>query len=165
MEDFVNKTDVSFSQLLKKNGWFSRLIFMQLIVFPVYTLIYRLWGPLAMRSASDLAHYFTLMMGLILLAGHWAIAFLLWKKRTRFTISLAIVLLWILFAWKRVLHLLLSALQLYITLQREGASDITINFRIQVLIKMAVLAVISLVLTVIWTRKLIHLRCLYSQPY
>lgn len=157
MEDFVNKTDVSFSQLLKKDGWFSRLIFIQLIVSPIHTSIYWLWSTISRRSAPDLAYYFGLMIGLTFLLSHWAIGFLLWKKRTRFTITISIILLWFLLLFQRALFLLVAAVGLYVSLKMNASSS-TINHRIYSLIHFGVVAVISLVLTVIWTRNLKRLK-------
>ena len=150
MEDFVNKTDVSFSQLLKKDGWFSRLIFFQLLINPALTVFY--WIFLSARNTVQL------VLCCISIAGSLVISFLLWKKLTRFTITVSIILLWILFVLKRVFRLLVSALMLAITLQNKEASSSLINYRIFALIYTTVLAVIALALTIIWTRNLIHLK-------
>ena len=151
MEEFVNKTDVSFSQLFKKDGWFARLIFIQLIVSPIHALISRSFRPF--KSPSDFVYFFILAR-----AGHLVIGFLLWKKRTRFTITVSIVLLWILFLLQRVFSLLIAIGQLAVVLHREEVSNKIINYRISVLIYLVVLAVIALALNVIWTRNLKRLK-------
>lgn len=151
MEEFVNKTDISFSQLFKKDGWFARLIFIQLIVSPIHALISRSLRPL--KSPSDLVYFFILAI-----AGHLVIGFLLWKKRTRFTITVSIILLWILFLLQRVFSLLIAIGQLAVALHREEVSNKIINYRISVLVYLVVLVVIALVLNVIWTRNLKRLK-------
>lgn len=151
MEEFVNKTDVSFSQLFKKDGWFARLIFIQLIVSPIHALIAR--SLRLFKSPSDFVYFFILAI-----AGHLAIGFLLWKKRTRFTITVSIVLLWILFLLQRVFSLLIAIGQLAVALHREEVSNKIINYRISVLVYAVVLVVIALVLNVIWTRNLKRLK-------
>ena len=40
VETFSDKTEVSFRQLFKKDGWFSRLVVLHLIVIPIYTSIF-----------------------------------------------------------------------------------------------------------------------------
>ncbi|MBP7302646.1 MAG: hypothetical protein KA972_05650 [Brachymonas sp.] len=158
METFSDKTEVSFSQLFKKDGWFSRLIFIQLIALPIHTSIYSVFRPL--RNTSDnLAHYFIFIIGSLFIAGHLMIGLLLWKKRTRSTITVAIMLLWILFAVKRVfLGLFGSIIMLLATLQREGVSNALITHRIYELIYAVFLIAIFLALTIIWTRNLKRLK-------
>lgn len=151
MEDFVNKTDVSFSQLLKKDGWFSRLIFMQLIVSPIHSLIMRSLRPTG--KPSDLVLWFILSI-----AGHLAVGFLLWKKRTRLTITVSIIFLWLLFIWKRALSSILPIGLLVADLHREGVSNTIINYRIFTVVYAAVFLVIALALNVIWTRNLKRLK-------
>lgn len=166
METFSDKTDVSFSQLIKKDGWFSRLIIFHLIVIPVYTSIFYTFKHIrSIRSASDIpvpyfSQFITLLISFILIAPHLAIGFLLWKKRTRATITVSISLLWIAFAVKRVfLGLFGSILMLAITLQTKEASNaLIINHRIYGLIYTTSLTVLFLALTVIWTRNLKRLK-------
>lgn len=161
VETFSDKTDISFSQLFKKDGWFSRLIFIHLIAIPAYTLIFYTFKQI--RSAADvlapyLAQLMTLLITFILIAPHLAIGFLLWKKRTRSTITVSIALLWIAFAFKRVLGVFISILMLVVSLQREEVSAALINYRIYGLIYTISRAVLFLALTIIWTRNLKHLR-------
>ena len=151
MEIFTNNTDVSFTQLLKKDGWFSRLIFMQLIVSPIHELILRSLRPI--KNPSDWVYFFILSI-----AGHLMIGFLLWKKRTHLTTTGAIILLWILFVYKRVFSLLIIIVLLAADLHRERVSNAAINYRIFVLVYAFALAVIALVLNVIWTRNLMLLK-------
>ena len=151
MEEFVNKTDVSFSQLFKKDGWFARLIFIQLIVSPIHALIAGSLRPF--KSPSGFVYFFILAI-----AGHLAIGFLLWKKRTRFTVTVSIVLIWILFLLQRVFSLIIAIGQLAVALHREEVSNKIINYRISILVYLVVLAVIALVLNVIWTRNLKRLK-------
>ena len=165
METFSDKTEVSFSQLFKKDGWFSRLIVFHLMVIPVYTLIFHTFKNVrSIRSASDIsvpyfAQSLTLLIGFILIAPHLVIGFLLWKKRTRSTITVSIALLWITFAVKRVfLGLFGSIIMLLATLQREGVSNALITHRIYELIYAVFLIAIFLALTIIWTRNLKRLK-------
>ena len=165
MENFSDKTDVSFSQLIKKDGWFSRLIFLHLMVIPVHiSIFYTFKHTRSIRGASDIpvpyfSQFLTLLIGFILIAPNLAIGFLLWKKRTRATITVSIVLLWIAFGVKRVfLGLFGSILMLAMTLQNKEASNALINHRIYGLIYTTSLAVLFLALTVIWTRNLKRLK-------
>ena len=118
----------------------------------------------SIKSASDIpvpyfSQFFTLLIGFILIAPHLAIGFLLWKKRTRATITVSISLLWIAFGVKRVfLGLFGSILMLAMTLQNKEASTALINHRIYGLIYTTSLAVLFLALTVIWTRNLKRLK-------
>ena len=159
METFSDKTEVSFSQLFKKDGWFSRLIFIQLIALPIHTSIYSVFRPL--RNTSDnLAHYFIFIIGSLFIAGHLMIGLLLWKKRTRSTITVSIALLWITFAVKRFLGLFGSVILLVGTLLNKEASNALITYRIYGLIYTVSLAVLFLALTIIWTRNLKRLKSL-----
>ena len=159
METFSDKTEVSFSQLFKKDGWFSRLIFIQLIALPIHTSIYSVFRPL--RNTSDnLAHYFIFIIGSLFIAGHLMIGLLLWKKRTRSTITVSIALLWITFAVKRFLGLFGSVILLAGTLLNKEASNALITYRIYGLIYTVSLAVLFLALTIIWTRNLKRLKSL-----
>ena len=166
METFSDKTEVSFSQLFKKDGWFSRLIVFHLMVIPVYTLIFHTFKNVrSIRSASDIsvpyfAQSLTLLIGFILIAPHLVIGFLLWKKRTRSTITVSIALLWITFAVKRFLGLFGSVILLVGTLLNKEASNALITYRIHGLIYTVSLAVLFLALTIIWTRNLKRLKSL-----
>ena len=166
METFSDKTEVSFSQLFKKDGWFSRLIVFHLMVIPVYTLIFHTFKNVrSIRSASDIsvpyfAQSLTLLIGFILIAPHLVIGFLLWKKRTRSTITVSIALLWITFAVKRFLGLFGSVILLPAPLPNTDASHALITSRIYGLIYTVSLAVLFLALTIIWTRNLKRLKSL-----
>ena len=76
------------------------------------------------------------------------------EKQTCFTITVSIILLWILFVLRRVSSLFLAVVLSGATLHCEGVSNAIINYRIFVLVYAVVLAVIALILTIIWTRNL-----------
>lgn len=152
MENFVNNTEVSFSQLIKKDGWFSRLIFFQLTVPPALFLLFWILTP----SPSMTTEIFVIHA--IWIASAWTICFLLCKKRTRFTITVSIVLLWILFVFKRLSPLLFAVFLLYANINLYEANESLINSRIVSIMNRLVFAVIALVLTIRWTRNLRKLK-------
>ena len=138
-----SNTDVSFSKLFKKDGWFARLVFIQLIFIPIYTLFNGIF--IYHRNWS---------YSFALIVGHWIIGFLLWKKRTRSTITVAVGLLWILFAWKRAVPFFALVLSSF----TKGASNSIMDSLIPLLIDRVFGVVIAMVLTVIWTRNLTQLK-------
>ncbi|MDO5654377.1 MAG: hypothetical protein Q4G39_09800 [Brachymonas sp.] len=150
MEDFVNNTDLSFGQLTKKDGWFSRLIFIHLIVSPIYASYYFI-----LRPPRDMPE---LVGRCIPVAFNLTIGLLLWKKRTRFTITVAIILLWIQFVFMRVLGLLVAIMMLFTELHRNGANGSQTNYRIYALVYVVVFFGINLVLNIVWTRNLRRLK-------
>ena len=165
VETFSDKTEVSFRQLFKKDGWFSRLVVLHLIVIPIYTSIFYTFKSIRTpippnHPAPYILHLITLLIGFIFIAPHLAIGFLLWKKRTRSTITVSIALLWITFAVKRFLGLFGSVILLAGTLLNKEASNALITYRIYGLIYTVSLAVLFLALTIIWTRNLKRLKSL-----
>lgn len=165
VETFSDKTEVSFRQLFKKDGWFSRLVVLHLIVIPIYTSIFYTFKSIRTpippnHPAPYILHLITLLIGFIFIAPHLAIGFLLWKKRTRSTITVSIALLWITFAVKRVLGVFVSILTLVGTLYSEEVNAALINRRIYGLIYTISFAILFLVLTIVWTRNLKRLRSL-----
>lgn len=159
MENFVNNTEVSFSQLTKKGGWFSRLIFIQSIMNFV--------PPLVFLAILDLDAFNTgyLVTQSVWIVSAWIICLLLWKKRTRFTITVSIIFLWIQLIFKRMFGVLGAVLLLLPSIFPSAvytgtyeAHKSLLNYRIGVLIYAIVFAVTVLVLTVVWTRNLRQLK-------
>lgn len=166
MEAFSEKTEVSFSQLFKKDGWFARLVVFHLVMSPIYTLIFYVFRQIRIiRSAPNIAAPYveqgaTVLIGLIIMAPHLVIGFLLWKKRTRSTITVSIVLLWVVFVVKRVFASLIWVM-LFFAPRLSTAAEVPIMNQIYKAIYVISFSVLFLALTIAWTRNLKRLRSLY----